>query len=105
MAKDPRPGDQLASAVCSVRLIVIRAPLGGLPGPVECGGKPLVPAGQAAGPGPDTPADAHVTLLGKRYVDDSDSLELLCTHAGPGRLTLAGVPLAVKAPKPLPASD
>jgi hypothetical protein len=50
-------------------------------------------------------AGTPVTLLGKRYVDAADSVEVLCTSAGTGSLTINGVPLEIKSPKPLPASD
>jgi hypothetical protein len=48
---------------------------------------------------------APATLLGKRYVDAADSIELLCTSAGTGTLSIDGAELSIKAPKPLPASD
>jgi hypothetical protein len=97
-----RPGDQLASAVCTTRVIVVRAPEGA---PViACGGSPMVPA---TGVPPQKPADEAdvVTLIGKRYVDAAETLELLCTNSGTGELTVDGVPLTRKAAKPLPASD
>jgi hypothetical protein len=43
--------------------------------------------------------------LGKRYVNESLGLEVLCTKAGDGTLSLAGEGLEVKVPKPLPSSD
>jgi hypothetical protein len=60
-----------------------------------------------ADPGrPSQPADADpATLIGKRYVDASDSLELLCTYSGKGELSCDGVPMTLKSAKPLPASD
>ncbi|WP_416980123.1 hypothetical protein [Streptomyces sp. T028] len=101
-APTPRPGDQLASPTGTTRVIVIRAPADAA-GPIECGGTPMVPAGQApaAPPAGETPG----TLIGKRYVDAADTLELLCTASGAGSLTYGGQPLTVKAPKALPASD
>jgi hypothetical protein len=45
------------------------------------------------------------TTLGKRYVDESSGLEVLCTKAGTGTLTLDGTPLTLQGAKPLPASD
>ncbi|WNM31919.1 hypothetical protein RKE30_16625 [Streptomyces sp. Li-HN-5-11] len=101
-APTPRPGDQLASATSSTRVIVIRAPQD-LTGPIECGGSPMVPAAQAPAPAPsgETPGN----LIGKRYVDAADTLELLCTASGTGQLTYSGEPLLIKAPKALPASD
>ncbi|MCQ9179665.1 hypothetical protein KMT30_11605 [Streptomyces sp. IBSBF 2953] len=97
-----RPGDQLASATGTPRFIVIRAPQE-VTDPVECGGSPMVPAQEAPAAQPD--GQAPDTLIGKRYVDPADTLELLCTASGTGRLTYRGKPLAVKPPKALPASD
>jgi hypothetical protein len=45
------------------------------------------------------------TQLGKRYADDDLGLELLCTKAGEGSLSVGEGILAVKGAKPLPASD
>ncbi|HWU07146.1 MAG TPA: hypothetical protein VN520_12320 [Streptomyces sp.] len=98
----PHPGDQLASATDSTRVIVIRAPRQPA-GPIECGGAPMIAATEAPVP---QPADGEAgTLIGKRYVDAAESLELLCTASGSGRLAYAGEPLTIKAPKALPASD
>ncbi|MFF0224053.1 hypothetical protein [Streptomyces sp. NPDC004629] len=98
----PRPGDQLASATDTTRVIVIRAPQQAA-GPIECGGRPMVPATQAPAPAPA--GDPPGTLIGKRYVDAADTIELLCTASGSGPLAYAGEPLTIKAPKALPASD
>ncbi|KUN80742.1 hypothetical protein [Streptomyces griseoruber] len=98
----PHPGDQLASATGTTRVIVIRAPADAAR-PIECGGIPMVPAGQAPAAPPATTTPG--TLIGKRYVDADDTLELLCTASGAGSLTYGGQPLTVKAPKALPASD
>ena len=43
--------------------------------------------------------------MGKRYVDDAETLELLCTKPGDGVPALAGEVLRLKEAKPLPASD
>jgi hypothetical protein len=97
-----RPGDQLASTVCGTRVVVIRAPGAAQP-QLTCGGSPLVPAAEAPAvkPGPA----GTTTLIGKRYVDTTGTLELLCTASGAGELTCDGAPMALKAAKPLPASD
>jgi hypothetical protein len=97
-----RPGDQFASAVCCTRVVVVRAPAAGHCPEIACGGRPMVP-GTAAQPAP--PGGAAVTLIGKRYVDAAETLELLCTASGPGELSCDGAPMHVKAAKPLPASD
>ena len=97
-----RPGDQLASTVCSTRVVVIRAPADGLP-QLACGGSPMVPATSAVS-APAGGAEA-ATLIGKRYEDAAGTLELLCTASGAGALTCDGVGMTLKAAKPLPASD
>jgi len=97
-----RPGDQLASTVCSTRVVVVRAPGQGHPAIACCGG-PMVPAAAAPPVAPD--GSDPGTLIGKRYVDANGTLELLCTSSGPGELSCDGVPMTLKAAKPLPASD
>ena len=97
-----RPGDQLASTVCGTRVVVIRAPADAQP-QLACGGSPLVSAAEAP---PTKPGPAGTTtLIGKRYVDTTGTLELLCTASGAGELTCDGAPMTLKAAKPLPASD
>ncbi|GHB60246.1 hypothetical protein GCM10010306_062280 [Streptomyces umbrinus] len=99
----PRPGDQLASTECTTRVVVIRAPADG-PVRIECGGRPMVPADGAPPPTGTTDAGPG-TVLGKRYVDAADTVEVLCTSPGAGQLTVDDAPLTIKAAKPLPASD
>jgi hypothetical protein len=97
-----RPGEQLASIVCTTRVIVIRAPAERRP-VIACGGSPMVsgPLGQRS---PSAAADV-ATFIGKRYGDASETVELLCTSSGAGVLSCDGAPMTTKAAKPLPASD
>jgi hypothetical protein len=97
-----RPGDQLASTVCGTRVVVIRAPADRQP-VLACGGSPMVPA--TAGQPSPSGAAGSATLIGKRYVDATGTLELLCTSSGAGELSCDGVRMTLKAAKPLPASD
>jgi hypothetical protein len=83
-------------------VVVIRVPADRQP-LLECGGSPMVPGTQGAQPSAGGPDAA--TLIGKRYVDAAESVELLCTSSGAGALTCDGVPMTLKAAKPLPASD
>ncbi len=106
-----RPGDQLASTVCGTRVVVIRAPAERQP-LIACGGSPMaVSAPGGRPPGDPPPGGTHpprpplVTLIGKRYVDATETVELLCTSSGAGELSCDGAPMTVKAAKPLPASD
>jgi hypothetical protein len=45
------------------------------------------------------------TLVGKRYVNEDESIEILCTKPGAGSLSIGQAALNVKGAKPLPASD
>ena len=58
------------------------------------------PAGETAEPGFD-----QGTLIGKRYVDAEEKVELLCTKGGKGSLVLNGAPMGIKQAKQLPSSD
>lgn len=99
-----KPGLRLKSAVCSTEIMIIRTP------PVHadicCGGVQMLalteqpPAGAQIDPG-----QAHGSLIGKRYVDAQDRVELLCTQGGTGSLTLDGVLMTLKQAKALPSSD
>jgi hypothetical protein len=103
MAVRLRTGQQLVSAVDSTAVIVIRAPA------AEC----TLTCGGVAMAGPEEPVLATEpdpslmggTQIGKRYVDDADTIQVLCTKAGTGTLALDGKPLQVQAARPLPASD
>jgi len=98
-----KPGVRLKSAVCNSEVIVIR---GSLPAvDIRCGGALMIAAGDATNAGAVDPAYAGGTLIGKRYVNTGDTVELLCTKGGEGSLTLDGEPLTVKQAKALPSSD
>jgi hypothetical protein len=98
-----KKGNKLRSAVCETEVIVIR----GSDVVVECGGSPMLeqPAGGPPQHDGVNPAFAQGTKIGKRYIDASDSVELLCVKAGEGSLSIGGVLLQIKDAKPLPASD
>jgi hypothetical protein len=85
-------------------VIVVKTPSGDVD--LRCGGQPMVPIGGEAGAGgsPD-PAHNSGTLLGKRYADEAIGLEVLCTKAGQGSLSIGEVALGIKEAKPLPSSD
>ena len=100
-----RPGARFQSTVCSTEVIVVK---GAGPAELTCGGSPMVPmvpTGSAERAGEPSADASEGTLLGKRYGDGDETVEVLCTKAGPGSLALDGAPLAVKVTKPLPASD
>jgi hypothetical protein len=83
--------------------VVVRAPAE--PVDLRCGGHAFL-AGDAE-PGNESVVAGFDggTQLGKRYSDDELGLELLCTKAGEGSISVGETILAVKGAKPLPASD
>lgn len=97
-------GTRLRSTVCTTEIMVIAAPTESVD--LTCGGVEMVDLKEQPPEGGTLDANhSSGSLLGKRYVDDSGKLELLCTKPGPGSLAVNGTSLAIKAPKPLPASD
>ncbi len=108
MAVKFRAGQQLVSAVDSTAVIVIRAPAA--EGTLTCGGVAMAAPDQASTVQPPAAAEPDPSLMGgtqigKRYVDEADTIQVLCTKAGKGTLALDGKPLVLQAAKPLPASD
>ncbi len=98
-----RPGSRLKSTVCDTEVIAVKAS-GELD--VTCGGAPMVDATADAGDkGTPSEAASGGTQMGKRYVNEDESLELLCTKPGAGSLGIGDTPLILKESKPLPASD
>jgi hypothetical protein len=100
---DLKPGTRLRSQVCSTEVIVVRPPTQAVD--LCCGGAPMVPVGDQGEERPVEAAHGGGTLLGKRYADAGTGIELLCTKAGEGSLSLGATPIMVKDAKPLPSSD
>ncbi len=99
-----KSGAALKSAVCSAEIMVIRAPTG-VDVDVRCGGAPMTQARDPAAATPLDPAFAQGALVGKRYVDATESFEFLCTKGGLGGISVNGEVLVVKIAKALPSSD
>ncbi len=97
-----KPGAKFQSTVCSTQVIVVK---GSGPADLCCGGSPMVGAGSQANDGMPADNASGGTLLGKRYTDEGGSIELLCTKAGPGSMTVGDSALDVAQAKTLPASD
>lgn len=97
-----KPGARFQSTVCTTEVIVVK---GTGDADLTCGGAPMVPAGTAEVSGEPAADAAEGTLLGKRYCDEAETVELLATKAGAGSMAIAGAPLAVAQAKTLPASD
>ena len=103
MGIELKAGTRLRSATDACEVVVVKAPAEAVD--LRCGGEPFVamdadvtPSGPAAG------FDGG-TQLGKRYADDALGLEILCTKAGEGSISVGDTILEIKGAKPLPASD
>ena len=94
-----KPGTRLKSAVCDAEVMVIKA---GESDDLTCGGVALAEA-------PDhtesTEDKMHGCLIGKRYVNQEESIEVLCVKSGDGSLYYDGEELMTKDTKKLPSSD
>jgi hypothetical protein len=99
-----KTGSRIRSAVCNTEAMVIAAPDADVE--ISCGGVPVIEIGAEPPAGVTmSPDAAKGTALGKRYVDEAGSLELLCTKPGEGSLGAGGALLTIKEAKPLPSSD
>ncbi len=97
-------GTKIKSAVCSLEAIVIRPP--SEEADLSCGGVAMVaPGGEATGASQLADAEPGQALIGKRYVDVTSGLEVLCTKKGDGSLALDDRPLELQGAKALPPSD
>jgi hypothetical protein len=103
MAMALKAGARFKSAVCDTQVMVIKAPAGEFD--LSCGGTAMIAPAAAAPAGATLQPGAEETLIGKRYVNADESVELLCTKGGKGALALNGTPLEVKQAKQLPSSD
>lgn len=97
-----KPGTRLESVTCGTQVVVVKAPAADVD--VRCGGEPMQPVGTGGERRPIS-GSGDPTLVGKRYADEELGLELLCTSAGDGSLSVGDRPLLVKGAKPLPSSD
>jgi hypothetical protein len=95
-----KPGTKLKSAVCDTEVMVIR----GSDVAIECGGTPMAQERPADG-GEVAASFAGGTQMGKRYIDEAGTIELLCVKPGRGSLSIGGVALKTKDAKTLPSSD
>jgi hypothetical protein len=98
-----KAGTRLRSATDACEVVVVKAP--GEAIDLRCGGHALVAIDAEVTPEGIEPGFDGGTQLGKRYADEALGLELLCTKAGAGSLSVGETLLEVKGAKPLPASD
>ena len=99
-----KAGSRLRSPVCATEVMVVGAPADDVE--VRCGGAAMIPVSEEPQGGLSiSPDAAKGTQIGKRYVNESGDLELLCTKPGEGSLAVGDTALALKSAKPLPSSD
>ncbi len=104
MSLEVKPGARFQSAVCDTKVAVVKTTEPAID--LRCGGQAM----QAVGTdrhADATPADGLTdgTLMGKRYVNADESVEVLCTKPGDGTLAIGAEALVLKDAKPLPSSD
>lgn len=100
---DLKPGSRWRSAVCEAEVVVVRPSKSA--GVLECGAQPMAAFGSPRPEGLSPPTGSAGVLVGKRYFDEQSGLEVLCSKAGAGALSLDGRPLGLKEAKKLPSSD
>jgi hypothetical protein len=99
-----KPGSRWKSAVCDTELVVVRPPKS--PVTLECGGHAVIAHSEPRVEGLTlSPDHAGGSAAGKRFADEETGLEVLCSKAGAGSLSVDGRAVAAKEAKKLPASD
>jgi len=97
-----KPGLRLKSAVCDGEAMVVKA----IDVELTCGGVPMLAAGEGAPDGAEAdPEHMYKCLIGKRYVNAEETLEVLCVKSGEGSFGYDGQMLMGKETKQLPSSD
>jgi len=96
-----KPGVKLSSTVCKTQIMALRVPASQLE--ITCGGAPMQIGDPAELGAPS--GENNGTLVGKRYTDEAETMEFLCTRGGDGSVSVNGTPLDIKAAKKLPSSD
>lgn len=103
MARQFKAGMKLKSAVCDTQIMVLRVPADSLE--IRIGGAPVLAGDEAAGDAVLDPTLAGGSLTGKRYTDEAETMEFLCTKGGTGTITVDGLAIGIKQAKALPSSD
>ena len=94
-----KPGTRLKSAVCDTEVMVIKI---GDSADLSCGGEPMSQSPERTDGDPEK---MHGCLIGKRYVNADETVEVLCVKSGDGSLYCNDEELMTKDTKKLPSSD
>ncbi len=95
-----KAGLKLRSAVDACEVMVVKAPAE--PVDLRCGGHPFVPPDAEVTPQSVEAGFDGGALLGKRYADEELGLEVLCTKAGEGSISVGETILPSRAPSRCP---
>ncbi len=98
-----KTGARLKSAVCDGEIMVVTTPGGDIN--LTCGGAPMVDSGADVEKVDINPDHAVGIVIGKRYINADETLEVLCVKAGEGSLAVNGDLLLQKDTKKLPKTD
>ncbi len=95
-------GMKLHSAVCHTQIMILRLP--GEEVTFSCNGVPMEQA-EVVNKVPNVNEFGEGTLTGKRYTNEEESVECLCTKGCKGTIEMNDSPLNIKQAKRLPSSD
>lgn len=101
-----KPGIRLRSGVCSTQVVLVR--VSDPTTEVSCGGVPMTVvdgAATATPQGAPAPGFDGGTVIGKRYGGGNCPVEVLCTRAGDGSLSIGEQLLNQRQAQALPSSD
>ena len=98
-----KTGARLKSAVCDGEIMVVKAGVGDTA--ITCGGLAMLDPTEGADKQDIHPDHAVGIVIGKRYITEDESLEVLCVKAGDGSLAVDGSLLLQKDTKALPKTD
>jgi len=94
-----KAGSRLKSAVCDAEVMVIKISDST---DLTCGGVPMSDAPERTDGDPEK---MNECLIGKRYINADETVEILCVKSGSGSLHFNGEELMTKDTKKLPSSD
>ena len=94
-----KPGTRLKSAVCDAEIMIIKIAESA---DLSCGGQLMAEAPERTEGDGDR---MHGCLIGKRYVNAEETIEVLGVKSGDGSLYYEGQELMTKDTKKLPSSD
>jgi hypothetical protein len=94
-----KPGTRLKSNVCEAELMIIKA---GDSDELTCGGVTL---DESSGRVKGESGKMNGCIVGKRYINSNESIEVLCVKTGEGSLYCNDEELMTKDTKKLPSSD